>query len=289
MSSHPYHRCPRFLGVTTLARSTLATRLINTVAWIAFTLTAACAQAADWRYSIGIHDFVVDDVDSHTYGVTGGIYGTEVTDSGKHYFGSLQVSWDHDQDHLDSDHIPIWWQLHLGADGAFRQDSKLTLGWTADLNTRINTVSSIEREIQALPALVASYEGDTLQASAKAGAGYFFLEIDDDAPKTRGYGRENLRNTTFAESIAADGAVSLGKIWQLAGRAQGWWDGSEWLQTEYAAELHMAVDNSAKHSEIVLTAEVNEYNLDVYRTDEPLPVLGWDDDLLIKLYFVTAW
>jgi hypothetical protein len=252
-------------------------------------LAAATGHAADWRYSLGIHDFIVDDVGSNTYGVTAGMYGSELTESGQHYFGSLQVSWDHDKDHLDPDHIPIWWQLHLGTDGVFRHASKMDFGWTADLNTRINTVSSIEREIQALPALVAAYKGDTVQASAKAGAGYFFLEIDDDAPKERGYGRENLRNTTFAESLAADGAVELAERWKLVGRAQGWWDGSDWLQTEYGAELHMALDNSTKHSEMVLSAEANEYNLDVYQHGEALPVLAWNNDLLIKLFFVTAW
>ena len=70
-------------------------------------------------------------------------------------------------------------------DGVFRHVPKVDFGWTADLNTRINTVSSIEREIQALPALRVAYKGDSLQASAKAGAGYFFFEIDDDAPRER--------------------------------------------------------------------------------------------------------
>ena len=51
----------------------------------------------------------------------------------------------------------------------------------------------------------------------------------------------------------------------------------------------MAVGNSTRLSEMVLAAEANEYNLDAYRTDEPLPILGWDNDLLIQLYFVTSW
>ena len=32
--------------------------------------------------------------------------------------------------------------------------------------------------------------GEVLRASLKAGAGWFFLEIDDDVPKTRGYDRD---------------------------------------------------------------------------------------------------
>ena len=133
----------------------------------ALALAASSGHAADWRYLIGIHDFIVDDVDSHTYGVTAGMYANELTESGNHFFGSFQLSWDHDLDHLDPDRNPDWWRLHLGSDGVFRHVSRVDLGWTVDLNTRVNTVSSIEQEIQALPALIATYRGDTVQASAK--------------------------------------------------------------------------------------------------------------------------
>lgn len=110
----------------------------------------------------------------------------------------------------------------------------MDLGWTADLNTRVNTVSFIERQIQALPALLATYKGEAVQASARAGVGYFFLEIDDDVPKERGYVRDDLRNTTFTESLGTDAAIRLAAAWKLVGRAQGQWDGSDWLQPDTA-------------------------------------------------------
>jgi hypothetical protein len=260
------------------------------IAAAALTLACACANAADWRYSVGIHDFVVNAVDSDTYGFTASASADERTETGRHWFGSVDLSWDHDQDDLDPDHIPIWWQLHFGSDDVLWQlSSGVELGWTADLDTRINTVSSIERQIHVLPALRAAYQGNAVHASAKAGVGYFFLEIDDDAPKERGYVRADLRNTTVAESLATDATIRLGAAWKLAGRVQGWWDGSEWLQVEYAAELHLAADHSADHSEFVLSAEVNEYNLDVYQVAGAPPILPWDEDLLIKLVFITAW
>lgn len=97
----------------------------------------------------------------------------------------------------------------------------MDLGWTADLNTRVNTVSFIERQIQALPALLATYKSEAVQASARAGVGYFFLEIDDDVSKERGYVRDDLRNTTFTESLGTDAAIGLAAAWKLVGRAQG--------------------------------------------------------------------
>ncbi|MFL6619607.1 MAG: hypothetical protein ACJ8MH_13455 [Povalibacter sp.] len=254
-----------------------------------FAFAAQQSSAADWRYSVGIHDFIVDQVNSDTYGLDAGVFMSNQTAWGVPLVGSFQLSWDHDQDDLDPDHIPIWWQLHLGSGGVFWQPSpRFDLGWTADLNTRMNTVSSIERQIQLLPTLSAAYHGSIAEASVKAGGGYFFLEIDDDVPSERGYVREDLRTSTFAESLVADGSIKLGESWKLKARAQGWWDGSDWLQTEYAAEVHFAVNHSA-NTEMVLSAEVNEYNLDIYRSDQPLPLLPWDRDLLLKLLVVMDW
>lgn len=283
-------RCAPSLAKHSIAALSRASNCARISSSVALALASASGKAADWQYSAGLHDFAVDEVDSHTYGITAGVSGSERTETGKHFFGSFELSWDHDKDDLDPDHIPIRWQLHLGTDGVFWQpSSRVDLGWTADLNTRMNTVSSIERQIQALPALLATYKGEAVQASARAGVGYFFLEIDDDVPKDRGYVRDDLRNTTFAGSLAADAAIGLAAGWKLVGRAQGWWDGSDWLQTEYSAELHLDVDRLAKRGELVLSAEVNEYNLAIYQSAAELPILPWDKDLLIKLVFVTAW
>lgn len=59
--------------------------------------------------------------------------------------------------------------------------------------------------------------------------------------------------------------------------------------TGYSAELHLDVDRLVKRGELVLSAEVNEYNLAVYQSAATPPILPWDEDLLIKLAFVTAW
>ena len=97
----------------------------------------------------------------------------------------------------------------------------------------MNTVSSVEREITALPAIMAGYDGSILQPSLKAGAGWFFLEIDDDVPKTRGYDRDDFRNSTFAYKAAADLTDHGRRVLQIFGQAQEWWDSHDWLQTQY--------------------------------------------------------
>jgi hypothetical protein len=252
---------------------------------------ATAGKAADLRYSVGIHDFSVPDADSHTYGINASFSIDGQTEAGRHVFASADVYVDRDEDDLDPDHIPIWWQVHAGTDGDFRQGAQTRLGWTADVDTRVNTVSSVEREIIAMPALVAGYDANRFQSSLQAAAGWFFLEIDDDVPKTRGYDRSDFRNSELAYSLAADVTVRLGASWTAFGKAREWWDSHDWLQTQYQLALRMAAGHSHHHSsEFVLSADFNEYNLDVYaRPDVSQPILPWDNDVLIKLQFDTVW
>jgi len=255
---------------------------------------AAEAEAeADWRYAIGVHDFAVPDVDSHTYGLNGRVSVDKRTDSGRHFYGSFDLFWDHDKDHLDPDHVPVWWQLHLGAEGDFWRADRIRLGWTANIDTRINTASGIERHITAYPALVGGYDGPTVQASLDAGAGWFFLEIDDDAPRLQGYDRSGLRNSTFAYAATGKLAFKLGEAWTFSGRARGWWDSHGALQRHYQAALRADISNwmggSSKQPALVLSADSYKYNLDVYNRLGLPPVLRWNDDLMIRFVFETKW
>jgi hypothetical protein len=158
----------------------------------------------------------------------------------------------------------------------------------------MNTVSSIERQITAFPALVGGYDGKFLQSSLQAGAGWFFLEIDDDAPRERGYDRSGLRNSTLAYAITADVTLKLGESWTFSGRARGWWDSHDLLESQYQAALRMDIGDwmasrSMKHPELVLSADFYEYTLDVYNHPNALPILPWNDDLMIRLSFETNW
>ena len=81
------------------------------------------AHADEWRYWLGLHDFNVPDVDSHTYGVFVGASVDKQTKSGRHFVASADVFADRDKDDLDPDHIPIRWDVHVGTDGEFWQGS----------------------------------------------------------------------------------------------------------------------------------------------------------------------
>lgn len=251
------------------------------------TSTAGAVQPEYW---IGVQDFIVHDVDSHTYGLSGRAAIDTQTESGLHLVGSLDLFYDHDKDHLDPDHIPIRWDVHLGTDQELAQAARMHVGWAADVNTRMNTVSSIEREITALPEIAGWYEGDYLRTGLKAGAGWFFLEIDDDAPRLRGYDRDDLRNSTLGYTVAADAAIKIGAYCKLSGMVQEWRDSHEWLQSQYEAAFDVDTGKWIKDSDIELRADYYEYNLDPYqRTDTSLAALGWNDDLLVRLSYKTRW
>jgi hypothetical protein len=264
--------------------------LIRTTSWglvaLALTLGPAAVDAAQWEYALGVHNMEVRDVDSSTYGVSGHAEVSDITSAGRHRFADFDVYVDHDQDHLDPDHIPIWWETDLGIDGRFVTGSrKMFVGWEVRQDTRMNTVSSIERQFHLLPAIVAGFAGNSVDASLKTGIGYNFLEIDDDAPRLRGYDRTNLRDTTSAGALAVDTTIRIGSSWQVFGHGEEWRDSDDWIQTQYVAGFRVATDRWAKGSQVAFSVERNEYNLDRFSTPGLPLVLAWNDDLMCKLDF----
>ena len=258
-------------------------------AFAVFVFMSGAAAAGDWHYSVGVHDFTVPEVDSDTFGINGRMTMDRTGDSGRHYFGTLDVLVDRDKDHLDPDHIPVWWELYAGTDGKFWESGHAHAGWIVDVDTRANTASSVERRILALPALVGAYDGEQWRGSAKAGAGWFFLEIDDDVPKTRGYVRDDLRNSRLAYSVAAEATVRMGGSWSISGSAQEWLDSHQWLQTEFTAAVRFATDRLHKGSALVFDADYNTYNLDVYQGSGLPPILPWDHDLMFRVMLDDTW
>jgi hypothetical protein len=115
--------------------------------------------------------------------------------------------------------------------------------------------------------------------------GYHFLEIDDDAPRLRGYDRTNLRETTSAGALAADVTFRIGESWEIFGHGEEWRDSDDWIQTRYATGFRVATERWGKDSQVAFSVERNEYNLDRYSTLGLPAVLGWDDDLMFKLDF----
>jgi hypothetical protein len=71
------------------------------LAALLLTAAAASAAAADWRYSVGIHDFAVPDMNSDTYGSTAASRSTSTPTAVATIYGSAVVYLDHDQDDID--------------------------------------------------------------------------------------------------------------------------------------------------------------------------------------------
>lgn len=269
-------------------------RLCHVLALLLLSTLPRWGAAADWRYAVGVHEFRVPDVDSATYGLTGSLLIDHRTDSGIRLFGIFDLYLDHDKDELDSDHIPVWWEVHVGADGDFWRTGPLRLGWTFDIESRENTVGAVERQVTALPALVAGFDNGVAQFALEAGVGWFFLEIDDDAPRVRGYSRSELPNNTRAYSFAAQLDLKLGDAWSVYARTQRWWDDHQTLETRYTAALRLASEAWAggclpKHSALVFSADRYEYNLDAYNKAGGPTILAWNDDLLLKLVLEIPW
>ena len=252
------------------------------------------AEAAGWRYSLGVHDTYVGEEDSNTFGINASVLFQHTTASGTHLAGATEVFLDRDKDDLDPDHIPVWWRLHLSADSSLWQPTDaLGVSWVASVNTKVNTVSSVEREIKAMPGLTLHYRSDPCKAALEGDAGWFFLEIDDDVAKERGYRRDDFRNSTFAGSVAGRLSMELGDSLLLSGRAQDWFDHDGWLENQYLVELRYRLGGTARGPELVLAYELTEYNLDHYTPSNPdgevLPILPWDRDQFIKLAVEKHW
>lgn len=248
------------------------------------------------RYQVGVHDMWVPDVESHTFGVNVTAAYERTLPSGTHLSLDGDVFLDFDQDHLDPDHIPVWWQLHFGLAGPIMESATpgaWHLSWVADGNTRVNTVSSIEREIRAVAGIEYGGNLGPLYLAGRLGGGYFFLEIDDDVPIPRGYAREDLRNTTWVFSPALEAKWTVSPTFKLLGRAQEWHDGDTWLETKYFTALDWDISKTVPGAVLELSAEFTQYNMAVYHpAGSPpgyLPVVPWDDDRLFKLSFNKWW
>jgi len=264
------------------------------IIFLVATLVGRGADGIEWRYGFGIQDMFVPQADSQTWGVNVYFSAEQTLPSGIHWLAWSETMLDHDKDHLDPDHIPVWWRVRAEIDGPIaRLSDSWQFSWVADLDTRANTVSSVEREMKAMPGLALGYKSGGFSAGLKAAAGWFFLEIDDDVAKEYGYGRDDFRNNEFAGTLAAEAAIELTPGWKLLASAQGWASSDTWLEVRYLGELRYAPSHWKKGGAVTLSVELNQINLDVYvpsaLTAPYPPILPWDHDCLVKLSYSTRW
>lgn len=269
------------------------TLILSTVALTS--VVSFSTSALDWRIAFGGHDFIVEQESSHTFGADVNFSLAHLTESNILLSGNIDVFVDHDKDKLDPDHIPIWFMSNYMAKGELVSLSRnSTLMWEVELDGKRNTVSSVEKQVKLFPAISYEYNTEAFSAAVKGAAGYYFLEIDDDVPRLRGYDREDFQNKTGAYSFAANTRIALGKAIDLSLSAQHWNDGDAWLENKYGVTLTYNSNSWVEDSHLVMSVEHTEYNLDPYAkvsVDDPdyLAILPWSNDTLVRVYIDMPW
>ncbi len=239
-----------------------------------------------WKKRLGATDFQVEN--SHTFGVMAGIKGVYETSHGAKFKLLLSAVVDFDLDHLDPDHIPVWFKSYFKAEKKFLTLSpEVSLLTTLDVNHKMNTVSSIEQSADLMPGIKIRFKTRKFELFAKFGAGGYYLEIDDDLPEIYSdFRRGDLSNSEFAYFHEYKTGFSLTEKVSLTARYKNFIDTSG-RSLETREELKFAFHISPARY-FAISAEKTTYNLDQFeRTagDNGLNVLPFNEDTFYQAYF----
>lgn len=242
-------------------------------------------SAVNWKARLGVTDFKVED--SHTYGVSFGIKGEYETAHGIRMKLLFTATIDFDDDHLDPDHIPVWFNSYFKAEkDILALSNAITLLATLDVEHKMNTVSSIEQSADLMPGLKLEYQSHLLELFAKFGAGGYYLEIDDDLPEIYSdYRREDLSSGQFAWFQEYRARLNFGARFSVSGKYKNFRStDSESLETRTEGKIAYLFRPDIQ---LVLKAEKTTYNLDQFERsagDNGLQVLPFDEDILYQAY-----
>lgn len=254
------------------------------------TLIPTASNAYNLSLTFGGHDYIVQDEHSHTFGANMGIIGDGVSDSGIILNGSFTLFIDHDKNHLDPDHIPIWYKTDAQAiEEIYQLSQNIKLNRIIRFDGECNTVSSVECKAKAFGGFRAEYKTSNLKIGLNGTGGYYYLEIDDDVPEEYGYKRSDIKNEAMAYSVMADGEIKLNQKTKVYGRIQQWKDADQWLENQYEFVLSYNSSQWFKDSTFSIEAEHTQYNLAPYQKVGLPKILPWDDDTLIRIYLTIFW
>ena len=261
-------------------------------------------NALERGITVGVSDYIVtdinpnpfhDDATSHSFGINAGAFFKHTFEEDITVGGSADVYLEHDEDHLDPDHIPLMHQIRLYSFGPISKTRKnRDINWLVDIRDKENTVSGIEREIKCFFGVGINSSKESSYIAFNLYTGFFFLEFDDDVPSEyAGYGRIDLDDGAPAISVMVEGSKKLSDKFTFAGSATHWRNlegDAEWLENEFMAEIKYASDDWIKHSAIHFSVTHTHYNLAIhYRENLGKPILPWDKDVLIRLYVSLPW
>ena len=264
-------------------------------------LLSTVVNAFEFEASVGVHDFVVSDIKndvaadgissgtSHTLGVNAAIYVKHQTANKINFLAKAEAFLDRDKDHLDPDHIPIWFDFLLDIDGPmYTINDKNALKWYILMDNRQNTVSCIEREVRQHLGVGYEYKSGGFRFDFNLYAGFYYIEIDDDTPSARGYTRQDTDDGEASNVVEFEAAYDFNKNWSLYGNIKRYAANTGMENLEDNAEVRLTYSGSeflTDGSTLNFKVKHVKYNFDrFYRADVGVPILPFDNDTLIQAY-----
>ncbi len=235
------------------------------------------------QYSYGLHDFIVQK-DFHTIGINAGIYAQYSMSNSIYHYASFEAFIEHDENEQDPDHIPVWFRANYQLkNSVFKPSEYFTVNTVFDFNWKMNTVSSVEQYVKTGLGVELAYKKAPLAFSFRLLEGYYYLEIDDDVPKTYGFGRSDL-SIGFTPALAFVSNLEFDLTQQVSAHIgfSMWYAKDEWLEKFLLLEVKYHNVNWLKDSSIIFALEQTKYNLSNYRKDG-IDILPWDKDILFKI------
>jgi len=254
----------------------------------------------DFQATFGLHDFMVNNIKtdgypahikdgtSHTFGVDAGIWIRHTTPSDINFLAKAEVFLDRDKDELDEDHIPVWFDFLVDVDGPmYKINERNRLLWYVLIDNKQNTVSCIEREIRQHIGVGWEFHTQKFKVALNTYLGFYYIEIDDDTPKQRGYTRMELDDGEASNAFELETSYSFTQDWSIYAKAKRYSAnaGFEELETNYELLLSYSGENFlVEHSTLNLNIKNVQYNFDRFNVHSDLTALPWDNDTLIKVY-----
>jgi hypothetical protein len=264
-------------------------------------LLPASLSAFEYELSLGVHDFavqnIVNDVAadgieegvSHTLGLNSALYVKHTTASGIKILAKAEAFLDYDTDHLDPDHIPIWFDFLIDLHGPLYQiNENNLLRWYILMDNKQNTVSCIEREVRQHIGLGYESTISKLVVGTNIYTGFYYIEMDDDTPVARGYTRQNtddgeaslVLELTAEYNFTQDLSLSVNvKKYAATG-------GFDTLEDNFEA-LFRYENSSIFGDKTALNFKIKYAKYDLERFYIPsigVPILPFDNDMLIQAY-----
>ncbi len=262
-------------------------------------LLTSTLSAFDIDMSFGTHDFMVSDIvddtpkdgivagTSHTLGLNVGLIARHTTPSNIHFLAKIETFLDGDTDHLDPDHIPVWFAFLFDVDGTISNiDAYNTLKWYVLMDNKQNTVSCVEREIRQHLGLGYSFNRSDFSFALNGYMGFYYIEIDDDTPVARGYSRQDTDDGEASNLFEVKMAYKFSKNLQLLGYARQYSAnmGMENLERNYELLVaYRGFDYLSEKSTLNFEVKHTEYNLERFFKNPPaIPILPFDNETLIQ-------